>query len=185
MDGADHCEGVGIEDHFDQCVARSLRFEIDRCVEGEQFSLIENRQAITKLIGFLHIVRGHDDRASLAVQMAMIVGIAEGYRRKRGLMRALHQYAQTHPDSAFRRQARKMNREMMNGVVALLLIHRNEIEHPNPEMAIGFGLLAVAAVLKHVLLEEERPDWLRMPEDLDEELVRLFFSYLGIKEPKR
>jgi len=116
---------------------------------------------------------------------AMIVGMAEGYRRRRGLLRALHQYAQTHPDPAFRRQARKMNRETMHGVIALLLSHRDKIRHAKPEMAIGFGLLAVAAVLKHVVLEEEPPDWLRMPEHLDEELVRLFFAYVGIRDVER
>jgi len=118
------------------------------------------------------------------VARAMILGIAEGYRRKRGLLRALYQYAQTHPDPAFRREARKMNRETMNAVIGLLLSHRNKIRHPNPEVAIGFGLLAVASILKIVILEES-PDWLRMPEQLDEELVRLFFRYLGIREPRK
>ncbi len=118
------------------------------------------------------------------IARGMIVGMAEGYRRKRGLLRALYKYAQTHPDPAFRREARKLNRETMNAIVGLLLSHRDKIRHPNPEVAIGFGLLAVASILKITVLEET-PDWLRMPEQLDDELVRLFFGYLGIREQRR
>ncbi len=75
-----------------------------------------------------------------------------------------------------------MNRETLNSLAALLLSHRQKIRHPNPEMAIEFGLLAVASVLQNALLEEEATDWLRMPEHLEEELVRLFFGYLGIRD---
>lgn len=113
---------------------------------------------------------------------AMIRGMAEGYRRRRGLLRALVRYARTHPDPEFRRKARALDRATMNSVGALLLSHREDIHHPNPEMAIEFGLLAVASVLHNAVLEEDSVRGLKMPQNLDEELVRLFFRYLGIKE---
>lgn len=114
-----------------------------------------------------------------AIAQGIVLGIAEGYRRKRGLIRALLRYARTHPDPEFREVARRMNRLTMNTVVALLIARREEIRHPNPEVAIEFGLIAVASVLHHVILEEETMG-LQTPENLDEEIVRLFFGYLGI-----
>jgi AcrR family transcriptional regulator len=125
------------------------------------------------------------DRKDLSIEKlarALIRGMAEGYRRRRGLLRALERYARTHPDREFRRKALELNRATMNSVAALLLIHRHEIRHPHPEMAIEFGLLAVASVLQNAVLEEESIHGLKMPERLDEELVRLFFRYLGIEE---
>lgn len=114
-----------------------------------------------------------------AIAQGIVLGIAEGYRRKRGLIRALLRYARNHPDPEFRDVAKQMNRQTMNALVALLTIHRGEIRHPDPEVAIEFGLIAVASVLHHVILEEETMG-LQTPENLDEEIVRLFFGYLGI-----
>lgn len=114
-----------------------------------------------------------------AIAQGIVLGIAEGYRRKRGLLRALMRYARTHPDPEFRRAAVRMNRLTMNTVVSLLLARRHEIRHPNPEAAIEFGLIAVASVLHHVILEEETMG-LHAPKNLDHEVVRLLFGYLGI-----
>lgn len=111
---------------------------------------------------------------------ALVAGLTHAYRRKRGLLRALRQYVQTHPDPEFRRHAQAMNRAIMHAVIALLLSHREKIKHPDPEMAIEFGMVAVASVLQNVILEEEPLHRMRLPANLEDELVRLFFSYLGI-----
>jgi AcrR family transcriptional regulator len=115
----------------------------------------------------------------------IVLGIAEGYRRKRGLLRALSQYAKTHPDPAFRKVAQRMNRATMNAIVALLLSRREEIRHPDPETAIEFGLITVAAVLHAVILDEERLQGLRAPRNADEELVKMFLAYLETNPTSR
>ncbi|HLJ74195.1 MAG TPA: TetR/AcrR family transcriptional regulator [Thermoanaerobaculia bacterium] len=124
---------------------------------------------------------GEKDLSLERLARGMIRGIAQGYRRRRGLLRALNRYAETHPDPEFRRKAKRLNRATMNSVAALLLSHRDEIKHPDPEMAIEFGLLAVIAVLHLAVLEEEGVEGIRMPDKLEEELVRLFFRYIGLK----
>lgn len=111
-----------------------------------------------------------------------IAGMTEGYLRKKGLLRALRRYAQTHPDLEFRRKAQEMNRATMYAITALLLSHREKIRHPHPELAIEFGLVAVASILQNVILEEEPLHRLPMTEHLHDELVRLFLRYLGIDE---
>jgi AcrR family transcriptional regulator len=113
---------------------------------------------------------------------AMIAGMAEGYRRNRNVLRALTLYAVTHRDADFRRAAREMNREALTAIAALLVSHRSQIEHPNPEEAIEIALLAVASLLRMFILEEEPLHSVRSPQDLDSELTRLVFAYLGIRE---
>jgi len=112
---------------------------------------------------------------------AIIVGMTQGYQQRRGLLRALIRYARTHRDAEFRAAARTMNGDAARAIVYLLLRHREQIAHPEPEKAIELGLLAVAATLQNILLEEETLHGVREPEHLEEEMVRLFFGYLGIR----
>jgi AcrR family transcriptional regulator len=116
------------------------------------------------------------------VARGIVTGMTVGYRQRRGLLRALIHYARTHPDEGFRAAARRMNRETVRAIVYLLIRHRDEIAHPEPENAIELGLLAVAATLQNILLEEDSVHGVEEPENLEEEMVRLFFGYLGIKE---
>jgi AcrR family transcriptional regulator len=126
-------------------------------------------------------IAGEKELSLERLARGMIRGIAQGFRRRRGLLRALNQYAETHPDPEFRRKAKLLNRATMHSVAALMLSHRDKIKHPDPEMAIEFGLLAVIAVLHLAVLEDEGVGGLRMPDKLEEELVRLFFRYIGLK----
>ena len=64
----------------------------------------------------------------------------------------------------------------------LLTRHRNRIAHPQPEKAIELGLFAVASTLENILLEQGTLFALGELEHLEEEMVRMFFGYLGIKE---
>jgi AcrR family transcriptional regulator len=109
----------------------------------------------------------------------LIIGMVEGYRRKRGLLRALMHYSRTHRDAEFRRAALEMNRRTTDNVAKVLLAYRAEIGHPDPEAAIRFGLLAVASMLRQVILEEE-PLYEIATDQLEVELIRLFCGYLGI-----
>jgi AcrR family transcriptional regulator len=113
---------------------------------------------------------------------AIIVGMTHGYRQRRGLLRALLRYARTHQDAGFRAAAKKMDQDALRAIVYLLMRHRNQIAHPRPERAIELGLVAVAATLQNLLLEEDALHVIEMPENLEEEMVRLFFGYLGIAQ---
>jgi AcrR family transcriptional regulator len=146
-----------------------------RAVYERFFSIYgEQNRARLQSIGML-------DLPLHTVARAIVVGMTEGYRQRRGLLRALIRYARTHPDPEFRAAARNMNHETVRAVVYLLIRHRERIAHPEPEKAIELGLLAVAATLQTILLEEETLYAIEEPEHLEEEMVRLFFGYLGIK----
>jgi len=115
-----------------------------------------------------------------AIARSIVVGMTEGYRQRGGLLRALIRYARTHRDAEFREVARQMNQDTMRAIKYLLLRYRDQIAHPDPEKAIELGLLAVAATLQNILLEEHALYRIEEPAQLDEEMVRLFFGYLGI-----
>jgi AcrR family transcriptional regulator len=100
----------------------------------------------------------------------VIVDTVATYRRKRGLVRALILYARTHPDAQFRDTARRLHHATLYRLKALLLSEVNDIK------AIDFAIAAAMSILQNAALEEH---W---PQRLDEELARLIFRYLGIKE---
>ena len=112
---------------------------------------------------------------------SVVTGIAQSYRRRRGMLRALTQYVRTHHDPKFRKAAIRMNRQMMDDVARLLLKHRAEMSHPDPETAVELGLLSITTLVRQILIEEQslHP---YAPKDLEEELVRMFFGYVGISE---
>lgn len=120
-----------------------------------------------------------------AMVRGMMVGMVAAYRRHRRLFRALHRFAREHPDPKFRRQAQLVNAQALNGIATLMMVHRERIHHPDPETAIRFGLLCVASTLHAVVIEEEPLHGVTAPANLEEELIRILFGYLGIVEAPR
>lgn len=112
---------------------------------------------------------------------SLIISIVHGYRARRGIIRALSHYARRHHDAKFRKAAIRLNRQSMDKIAELLLSYRDEMSHPDPETAIEFGLIAVTSVVRLMVIEEE-PLHPYTPKNLEEELVRLFFGYVGISE---
>jgi AcrR family transcriptional regulator len=112
----------------------------------------------------------------------MIRGSVEGHRRKRSLLRALHHFARTHSDPTMKREAGKMNRASTAALTALMLTHQDKIKHPDPEAAIQFAVLMLAAVIRAVIIDEEGTYGMTAPDDLEEELTGMIFGYLGIDE---
>jgi AcrR family transcriptional regulator len=109
----------------------------------------------------------------------MVRGAVESYRRKRKLLHALIQYAQRHPD--IKRRVGEINRASTAALTALLLSHEDKITHPDPEEAIRFAVLALTSIIRAVIIDEEATHGLRAPDDLEEELTRMIFGYLGLR----
>lgn len=98
----------------------------------------------------------------------------------RNLLRALHQFTRTSGDATLKREAAAMNRSSTAALAALMLPQRDKIQHADPESAIHFAVLMVAAVIKSVILDDEGTHGLSAPDDLEEELTRAVFGYLGL-----
>ncbi len=103
------------------------------------------------------------------------------YHQKQGLLRAF--ILRASHDDQFAERGVNLGREISQRLVALLMARRDEIRHPNPEMAVDFGLrMAFDTLDQSTLFPSMQRTMTRFsPELLGEELVRVFLSYLGIE----
>ena len=115
----------------------------------------------------------------------------ERNRHRAGLILALMRYLAQHPKAAFKREAQKqqvLSLHSFQNLIRLFLLRRQEINHPEPEVALQFGLLAVSAVMRDLLLmQKAQPDMAESfpvsDQRIVEELTRLFLRYLAVEEP--
>jgi AcrR family transcriptional regulator len=116
-----------------------------------------------------------------------ILSTIAAHQAHAGLLRPLYQLCQRHPDFAFRRRAFQLEMGNFRQVVKLFLEHRDEIHHPDPELAITFGLLLVAFTMREHLMDTGKQRWSDIfptaVAQFDRELPRMFLRYLGVKNP--
>jgi hypothetical protein len=115
---------------------------------------------------------------------AIVRTLVKSYRAKRSLLRALHLYVRTHPDTDFRAEAAAFNSHFVRRLTGLLLQHRRLMAHPDPERAVLLGLLIVDAAAKEtILFGDGRPaDLAVSDEELTATLTRLYGDLLGLPE---
>jgi AcrR family transcriptional regulator len=114
---------------------------------------------------------------------ATVGGIVRSYTEKRGLLRALFRYAESHPDPEFRRRAEELNSASFRMLSELLLSREERIGHPDPVTAIPFAYFLVGAVLRatmHGASPATNP-YAESDERLAEELTWACLAYLGVE----
>ena len=106
--------------------------------------------------------------------------LVEIYREQRGLLRTFFARAATDPDFAMR--SRHVDDEVAKQLAGLLLARRDEIHHPDPELAVRFGCRVLMASLEELLLSEpERsPEHALSDDAISAELARTYLAYLGV-----
>jgi hypothetical protein len=72
-------------------------------------------------------------------------------------------------------------------LVELFLVHRKEVKHPDPQMAVSFALMMLTSTLiELILVDHDLQNWQTViPKDdlsLKRELLRSFLRYLGIQQ---
>jgi len=72
-------------------------------------------------------------------------------------------------------------------LVELFLVHRKEVKHPDPQMAVSFALMMLTSMLiELILVDRDLKNWqAEIPKDdqsLKRELLRSFLSYLGVEQ---
>ncbi len=110
--------------------------------------------------------------------------LAHTYYHKRGLVRAF--IARCVSDDSFAERASRVGREISEKLISLLLARREEIRHPDPMLAIDFGLRLIFDSLDHETMYTnfQRGKIRFTREQLAEELSRAFLSYLGVESPQ-
>ncbi|HET9400097.1 MAG TPA: helix-turn-helix domain-containing protein [Candidatus Acidoferrales bacterium] len=108
------------------------------------------------------------------------------YRRQAGMIRAIRQFTQARLHTPFFRKAARLEVRTYQYLVDLFLEHREEIQHPEPKIAVSFAIMMlISTLVELVVAEGDLKLWktLLPPDDtaLRAELSRAFLTYLGVK----
>jgi len=117
----------------------------------------------------------------------LINNMLVSYRANAGLLRALRRFAQGRDHTSFYRKVARLEMRTYQYLVELFLVHRKQIKHPDPQMAVSFALMMLAsALIELILVDQDMKNWQtvipRDNESLKRELLRSFLSYLGIEQ---
>ena len=107
----------------------------------------------------------------------LISGMVSAYRQRRGLLRAVIAYGEQHPSAAFRRRPFELRKRSVAAIERIVLLHANEIKHPDPE-GVHFGMQLIALALKERVLPASGKDGrgALSDEELQNELSRMFLG---------
>lgn len=111
------------------------------------------------------------------ILVELIAFLVQIYAERRGMIRAF--MVRGSIDPSFAEDGARLAGYIMNRMLELLLPRRGEFEHPNPELAIRFGMRMIFDSLDQSALGYERPLTLDDPR-LPAELVRTYIGYLGV-----
>ncbi|MDR3698679.1 MAG: helix-turn-helix domain containing protein [Candidatus Sulfopaludibacter sp.] len=123
----------------------------------------------------------------LAVVVEQLINnMLVSYRANAGLMRALRQFAQGRDHTSFYRKVTRLEMRTYQYLVELFLVHREDVKHPDPQMAVSFALvMLISTLIELILVDHDMKNWQAViPKDdlaLQRELLRSFLSYLGIE----
>lgn len=111
---------------------------------------------------------------------ALIAFLIEIYQGRGGLFRAFLLCGCTDPH--FQQRARGLREHFLAKLKALLLARQPEMGHPDPALAITFGMEMVMGMLRNrFVLGEGLPEDGQKPRTgLAEELIRAYGAYLGL-----
>ena len=123
------------------------------------------------------------------VLSTLVMGMIEGYRSRRSLIRALLLYAQGHADPEFRSHAEQLRLQTLELFERLLRDRRADIGHPHPERAIRFVVMLIAHALENAVMSEgggiSSGDFLSHVPETAVELSRIVNGYLRVKGIER
>ena len=106
------------------------------------------------------------------------------YRAQAGLMRATIEYSRRNAERPFIKRQVELERRSFDKMAEALLIFQDEMRHPEPQLAVRWAMLMPGFALKELLLFDQANLTGRLvpmdDDDLQEELARVFLSYLGV-----
>jgi AcrR family transcriptional regulator len=166
---------------------------------GAVYRRFANKDALLETV-ILGILERQDERLRTALTPGMarqipvpvfaeqvIASLLVSYRANATLFRALRQFAQGRDHTSFWKKAVTLEMRTLRYLVELFLVHREDVKHPDPQMAVSFALMTLTSTLiELILVDHDMKNWqMVIPSDdqsLKRELVRSFLSYLGIEQ---
>jgi AcrR family transcriptional regulator len=106
------------------------------------------------------------------------------FRARTKLMRATIEYSRQHSERSFIKRQMDLEGRSFDRMAEALLLFRDEIRHPEPEVAVRWAMLMTGLTLMElVIFGHEKLTRRLLPMDdakLQEELTRMFLGYLGV-----
>jgi AcrR family transcriptional regulator len=113
-----------------------------------------------------------------------IGALVSSYRARADLMRATIEYARNNAAQPFVKRQVELEGRSFDKMAEALLIFRDEIRHPEPELAVRWAMLMPGFALRELMLFDKANLTRRLVSlddaQLQEELVRVFLGYLGV-----
>ncbi len=111
--------------------------------------------------------------------------LIESFQRHHALDRAIHQRAMS--DERLRERSSRLTRYVVQGLSQRLLERRDQIRHPEPEVAVSFALLqTVGLLVQYYTVEMREVEIVPLGDErIAVELVASCLAYLGVRDPHR
>ena len=169
-----------------------------RCSVGCFYGRFESKEALLSYVSqrffeeaeagwqqFLDATRWENAQAFSIIE-EMVRNTVVCTRADEALLRAFTLYWQTAElDAGTREAAARYYQRLFDGLAELLLARRNQVSHPQPELAVRFAIEWMdATITERLLLRTSRLNQVVMTdEELVHELTRALTCYLGIPGP--
>ncbi len=165
---------------------------------GAVYRRFPDKDALLETV-ILGILERQDERVRVALtpEMArqiplpvfaeqLITSMLMSYRASAGLLRAVRQFVQARDQTPFYKKAAKLEMRTFEYLMALFLVHRKQIRHPEPQVAVAFALVTLSSTLiELILVDHDLRCWQTViPKDdatLKRELLRNFLNHLGVE----
>jgi AcrR family transcriptional regulator len=166
---------------------------------GAVYRRFPDKEALLEEV-VLGILQRQDERLRIAITQEMarripldvfaeqiITSMLVSYRANAGLLRAVRQFVRGRDHTLFWKKASRLEMQTWKYIVDLFLVHRKEVKHPDPKVAISFALITLTSTLVElILVDHDMKNWQTViPKDdasLKRELKRSFLNYLGIEQ---
>lgn len=106
------------------------------------------------------------------------------FRARKKLMRATVEYTRENSERSFIKRQMDLEGRGFEKMAEALLLFREEMHHPEPEVAVRWAMLMMGSILMNqVIFEHEKLTGRLLPMDderLKGELARTFLGYLGV-----
>jgi len=110
--------------------------------------------------------------------------LVASYRARPRLLRATVEYTRRHSRQSFIRRQLELEGRSFEKMADALLLFRDEIRHPQADLAVRWGMLMTGlALMELIVFEHGKVVGRLLPMDDDtlrEEMARVFLGYLGV-----
>src|SRR5580700_3565856 len=123
----------------------------DALLEAVVIGILERQEQRLRMAVTPDMVR----QIPLAVFAEQLVSsMLVSYRANAGLLRALRQFSQGRFYTPFCKRVAKLEMRSIQHLVELFLLHRNEVKHPDPPLALSFALMTLTSTLVELILAD-------------------------------